>query len=349
MPRRYTRLMPKGEYLQYGGQAIIEGVMMRSPNYFSVACRAPNGEIVQQTEHLEKTWIGRQKWLKLPFLRGTLGILDAMALGIRAMRFATKVHMDPAYAKADEPVEVLTKSGKRIQDVAVAGTMVVSLAMAWFLFNMLPNILAEQLRRTGVKSGYAINAVTETIKGIFIFGYILLISRYKPIQEVFEYHGAEHKAINTLEANQELTIENCMKQTRLHPRCGTSFIVIVFIIGFVVSTLTPRYLISGGQQSNNIIVDLLARQVVELLILTPVIAGISYELLRFAGKFRNATLVNIFFKPGLMTQLITTREPNEGQVEVALAALQAVVEAEEGAKANKEEPSALDEAAAVIS
>jgi uncharacterized protein YqhQ len=344
MTCRYTRRMPKGEYLQYGGQAIIEGVMMRSPNYFSVACRAPNGEIVQQTEHLEKTWIGRQKWLKLPFLRGTLGILDAMALGIRAMRFATKVHMDPAYAKEGEPVEVLTKSSKKIQDLAVGGTMVVSLGLAWFLFNMLPNILAEQLRFAGVKSGTAINAVTETIKGIFIFGYILLISRYKPIQEVFEYHGAEHKAINTLEANQELSIDNCMKQTRLHPRCGTSFIVIVFIIGFIVSTLTPRYLVTGGQ--GNILLDILGRQLIELVVLTPIIAGISYELIRFAGKFRNSSLVNILFKPGLMTQLITTREPNEGQVEVALAALQAVVDSEERSK--KEEPSPLDEAASVI-
>jgi uncharacterized protein YqhQ len=341
--------MPKGEYLQYGGQAIIEGVMMRSPNYFSVACRAPNGEIVQQTEHLEKTWIGRQKWLKLPFLRGTLGILDAMALGIRAMRFATKIHMDPAYAKEGEPVEVLSTKSKKIQDVAVGGTMVVSLALAWFLFNMLPNILAEQLRFGGVKSGTAINAVTETIKGIFIFGYILLISRYKPIQELFEYHGAEHKAINTLEADQELTIENTLKQTRLHPRCGTSFIVIVFIIGFVISTLTPRYLITGGGQGSNIFLDIIGRQIVELLVLTPIIAGTSYELIRFAGKFRNSTLVNILFKPGLMTQLITTREPNAEQAEVALAALKAVVDAETGARNAHEVPSADHEAASVIS
>ena len=339
--------MPKGEYLQYGGQAIIEGVMMRSPNYFSVACRAPNGEIVQQTEHLEKTWIGRQKWLKLPFLRGTLGILDAMALGIRAMRFATKIHMDPVYAKEGEPLEVLTDKGKKIQDVAVAGTMVFSLAFAWFLFNMLPNILAENLRFAGVKSGTAINAATETIKGIFIFGYILAISRYKPIQEVFEYHGAEHKAINTLEASEDLTIDNCLKQTRLHPRCGTSFIVIVFMIGFVISTLTPRYLITGGQ--GNFLLDILGRQLIELVVLTPIIAGVSYELIRFAGKFRNSAFVNVLFKPGLMTQLITTREPNAGQVEVALAALQAVVDAEEGARAEHEVPSGDHEAASVIS
>lgn len=356
--------MPKGEYLQYGGQAIIEGVMMRSPNHFSVACRAPNGEIVQKTEHLEKTWIGRQKWLKLPFLRGTLGILDAMALGIRAMRFATKVHMDPIYEKKEEPADLLEKvatgevavattggvvpmsrAKKNIQDVAVAGTMVVSLCLAWFLFNMLPNILAEQFRFAGIKNGTIINAITETIKGIFIFGYILLISRYKPIQEVFEYHGAEHKAINTLEAGEELTIDNCMKQTRLHPRCGTSFIVIVFIIGFVISTLTPRYLFTGGQ--GNILLDILGRQLIELFLLTPIIAGVSYELIRFAGKFRKSTFVNILFKPGLMTQLITTREPNAQQVEVALAALKEVVDAE--ALAAKDEPSAISEAASVIS
>jgi uncharacterized protein YqhQ len=229
----------------------------------------------------------------------------------------------------------------------VAGTMVFSLAFAWFLFNMLPNILAENLRFAGVKSGTAINAATETIKGIFIFGYILAISRYKPIQEVFEYHGAEHKAINTLEASEDLTIDNCLKQTRLHPRCGTSFIVIVFMIGFVISTLTPRYLITGGQ--GNFLLDILGRQLIELVVLTPIIAGVSYELIRFAGKFRNSAFVNVLFKPGLMTQLITTREPNAGQVEVALAALQAVVDAEEGARAEHEVPSGDHEAASVIS
>jgi uncharacterized protein YqhQ len=320
--------MPQGEYLQYGGQAIIEGVMMRSPRFFSVACRAPNGEIVLQAEAIEKTWIGRQKWLKLPFLRGTLAILDSMALGIRAMSFASKIQMDPAYQTEEEKAKAEGKPEpkKHIQDIAVAGTMIVSIGLALFLFTVLPNILAEQLRFRGVTSGTAINAATETIKGIFIFGYILAISRYKPIQEVFEYHGAEHKAINCLEANEPLTIENCKRQTRLHPRCGTSFIVVVFIIGFIISTLMPRYIVTG--QQGNILLDLLARLGIELVILLPIIAGTSYELIRIAGKFRNTTLVNIFFKPGLMTQYITTREPNEKQIEVALTALKAVVDAE---------------------
>lgn len=320
--------MPKGEYLQYGGQAIIEGVMMRSPRFFSVACRAPNGGIVLQAEAIEKTWIGRQKWLKLPFLRGTLAILDSMALGVRAMSFASKIQMDPQYQKEEDKAKAIAEApNKRIQDIAVAGTMVVSLALALFLFTILPNILGEQLRYAGVRSGTAINAVVETVKGVFIFGYILLISRYRPIQEVFEYHGAEHKAINTLEAHEALNLENTRAQTRLHPRCGTSFIVVVFIIGFIISTFTPRYLITGGQ--GNVVIDLLARLGLELFLLLPIIAGTSYELIRIAGKFRNAALVNFFFKPGLMTQLITTREPNDGQIEVALAALQAVVDAEE--------------------
>lgn len=302
--------------------------MMRSPNYFSVACRAPNGEIVLTTENVEKTWIGRQKWLKAPFLRGTLALLDSMALGVKAMRFSSEVQIDERYQKPSEKNETSEKApSKAVQDIAIGLTIVASLGLGFLLFNFVPNLLGESARNFGVTSGTVINFIVEIVKAIFVFGYILLISQMKEIREVFKYHGAEHKAINAMEAGETLTMENAAAQTRLHPRCGTSFIVVVLLVGLVISTFTPRYIISG--QQGNYLLDVVARFLLELFVLLPIISGVSYELIRFAGKFRNAWLVNVLFKPGLMTQYLTTREPEAGQIEVALAALKAVVVAEQ--------------------
>jgi uncharacterized protein YqhQ len=340
--------MPEGEYLQYGGQAIVEGVMMRSPHFFSVACRAPNGEVITRTEALEKTWIGRQKWLKLPFLRGSLALVDAMALGIKAMKFASDVQLDPKYeaegpvviereaseaelngsTAAKEPAKKAANFGdnKKLQDTAVAATMVFSLALAFFIFNYVPNLIAEGSQRlTGTKDWRIINLLAGVIKIGMFLGYVWLIGKLEGVADVFRYHGAEHKAINTLEAHQELNLENCRAQTRLHPRCGTSFAIVVLIVSLVLFTFVPRYPVTG--QPGNAWIDVTVRFGIELLIL-PLIAGMSYELIRLAGKFRNQSFVNVMFKPGLWTQLLTTKEPNEGQIEVALIALQAVVDAE---------------------
>jgi uncharacterized protein YqhQ len=321
----YTR-----EYLQYGGQAIPEGVMMRSPRYFAVACRAPNGEIIAHTEAIEKTWIGRQKWLKFPFLRGSLAILDAMALGSRAMRFATKIQLDDAYQPPSEkPSETGSEGGpvaptsNRIQDVAIGSTLLIGAAIGVFIFVVLPNTIAEQFTRMGV-SPMGKNVITEFIKIVFFIGYMAGIGTLPDIRRVFCYHGAEHKAINTLEAGQELDLANCERQTRLHPRCGTSFAVIVLILSLLVFTFVPRYPIPNLPTVGNVAV----RVCVELMIL-PFIAGIAYEVLRFAGKFRNTKFVNICFKPGLWSQFLTTREPDASQIEVALIALKQVVASEQ--------------------
>lgn len=329
--------MPKGEYLQYGGQAIIEGVMMRSPNFFSVACRAPNGQIVQKTEALEKTWIGRQKWLKLPFLRGSLALLDALGLGIKAMKFASDVQLDTQYQPEDASAATKDSGGpvqssKKIQDAAIGATMIFSFAFALFIFVYLPNLVAElSPKLLGPISPTVINFVAGMIKLIFFLGYIYGIGKMKEINEVFKYHGAEHKAINTLEANEELNLEKCRAQTRLHPRCGTSFAMIVLIITIFLMTFVPRYPITG--MPGNMFKDTGVRFLIDLAIL-PFIAGISYELIRLAGKFRHQGFVNVMFKPGLWTQYLTTREPDAKQIEVALVALQAVVDAEEAKKAN---------------
>ena len=325
--------MPKGEYLQYGGQALMEGVMMRSPRYFSVACRAPNGQILVETEAIDKTWIGRQNWLKLPFLRGTLALLDAIALGAKAMRFSTNVQLDERYQPESEDGKEREKvseeqaaKDRKIQDAVVFWTLVLSFVFAVLLFDYAPNAIAEQLRRWNIHDGRIINVATECTKLVMLGGYVALISRMKEIKEVFKYHGAEHKAINTLEADEPLTMENCKKQTRLHPRCGTSFAVIVLILGFCVFPFVPRYPVTGHQ--GNMLLDVSVRTLLEILIL-PIIASVAYELIRLAGKFRNQGFVMALFKPGLLSQYVTTREPTEEQIEVALTALKACIEAEE--------------------
>ncbi len=308
----------------------MEGVMMRSPRYFSIACRAPNGKIVIQTEALEKTWIGKQKWLKLPFLRGSLALLDSMALGTRAMRFASNVQVAPENQKDFEEGKSLVSadeqaSANKVQDVAIGVTLLVSLVIGLFVFNYLPNVIAEYSHKLLHTTNQRItNMTAEIVKAVLFFSYIGLIGLIPDIRRVFKYHGAEHKAINTLEHDQPLEIDDCLKQTRLHPRCGTSFAIIVIILGFIVFTFLPRY--PFGQHAFGLI-DATIRFFIEFLIL-PIIAGIAYELLRLAGKFRNATIVNVIFSPGLASQYLTTREPDPDQVEVALAALKGCIDAE---------------------
>lgn len=349
--------MPRGEYLQYGGQAVVEGVMMRSPRFFSVACRAPNGQILVQTEAIEKTWIGRLKWLKYPFFRGSLALLDSMALGSRALKFASNVQLDPAYelkeasesgtARQPAPPAQASNSNapaQHIQSGAIGLTLVVSFFIGFGIFVYLPNLIAEwSQRKGGHTNGMRINLVSELVKIAIFFGYIGFLGTLKDIREIFKYHGAEHKAINTLEADQPLEISYCMNQTRLHPRCGTSFAIIVLIIGLITFTFVPRYPVTGHQ--GKMFVDLTVRVLLELIIL-PVIAGISYELLRIAGKFRNQSIINFFFKPGIWSQFLTTREPEPPQVEVALEALKAVIKAEETGSVEPIQPLVLEAAVA---
>lgn len=315
------------EYLTFGGQAVVEGVMMRSPKHFAVACLAPNGEIVVQQEALEKTWVAKQKWLKLAFIRGGFALFDSMALGIKAMRFASQVQLDEtkqAPTADGKPAPTSNVPNQKIQDQLVAGTMIFSLFFAILLFVFVPNLIGEKLAAAGNDTQK--NMVSGLIKFVMFFGYILLISRMEGIKRVFQFHGAEHKAINCMEAGKELTVENCRPITRLHPRCGTSFAVVVLIVGFVVFTFLPRRPLEGLGVTG-LIPSMLVRVALEIPVLF-FVAGISYELIRLAGKFKNATLVNILFWPGLMTQYITTNEPDDKQLEVAIASLNAVIDAE---------------------
>jgi len=327
----YTLGVPQGEYLQYGGQAVVEGVMMRSPRFFSIACRAPSGKIVIQTEAVEKTWIGRQKWLRWPFFRGSLALLDTMALGTRSMRFAADVQLAPEHQPEGAVIEPLPS--KRVQDTTIGGALVFALLFGVLLFNYVPNLIAQNLERVG-SPGIVINLATELVKITLFLGYLWLIGKSPDIREVFKYHGAEHKAINTMEAEQELSIHNCLAQTRLHPRCGTSFAITVLIVSMVVFTFVPRYPFG---RTLGWLPDATIRFGIELLVL-PLISGIAYELIRLAGKFRRSEIVQTLFWPGLMSQYLTTREPEEKHVEVALAALEAVIAAEIGSNTTPDLP-----------
>jgi uncharacterized protein YqhQ len=226
------------------------------------------------------------------------------------------------------------KSEGGLQNVAVGGAMVLGLAIGLLLFNYLPNFLATLLRNAGVESMILINLATEIIKVVFFLGYIGLIGLLPEIKRVFKYHGAEHKAINTLEADLPLSMENCKLQTRLHPRCGTSFAIVVLIVGMILFTFMPKPHIPESR-----VLESIARFLVEIPLLIP-IAGVSYELIRWAGKMKNSSLVRGLFAPGLATQYLTTREPDADQIEVALVALKAVVEAEEADEKAKAEPEA---------
>jgi len=289
--------------LQYGGQAVIEGVMMRSPRYFAVACRHPNGEIVLKLEDLANSWLARLRWLNRPFLRGTLALLDAMALGIRALRFSADVQLEE---------QTQTVQQKRINDLAIGSTMVVGLLIGLGLFVALPTTLTQLLPW---KNPILLNMLDGILRIALFLGYVLAVGHLKEIRRVFQYHGAEHKAINTFEAGLPLTLENAQQQSRIHPRCGTSFVMVVLILAIFVFSLTGR--------------PPIWLRIPLHIALLPVVAGIAYEVIKFAGRRKESRFTRWLLAPGLWSQRMTTREPEETQIEVALRALQAVVEQEQ--------------------
>lgn len=340
------------EYLQFGGMAVPEGVMMRSPKYYSVACRVPNGEIVVKTEALEKSWIGRQNWLKKPFLRGTLAILDTMALGTKAMNWAASVHLDPQY-QVDDPQENQDKkkasssekaSSKLSESLQIAGAILISLVFGFVVFKAVPEMIGEGGKMLVMGKGDSLSYLagfwTNFFAGIvkigFFIGYLSLIRRIPAVYEVFRYHGAEHQAINCVENEVPLSAEAALAQTRLHPRCGTNFAIIVLAIGFLTLLFIPRYPMIFGHQVKGFFEPVLLRIAWELVLL-PTIAGVSYEIIRAAGKAKDQRWVNVLLKPGLATQLITTAPPDEKHIEVALASLEAVMEAESTGKLHNTE------------
>lgn len=272
-----------------GGQAVIEGVMMRGPQYIATAVRTPSGEITVKKDPVHSI-SERFPILKKPFLRGTVALCESLVYGMKSLSYSAQA--------AGEEEEQL--SGREM-----ALTMTVSVILAIVFFLAIPTYGAKFI--PGVPdNAIRLNIVEGVLRLIIFLLYIWGISLTKDIRRVFEYHGAEHKTIWTYESGEELTVENVKKHSRLHPRCGTNFLLIVMVVSIFV------FAFLGWP-------DLIER-IVSRVILMPVVAGISYELIRLAGR-TNSPILQTAFKPGLWLQYLTTREPHADQIEVAIRAL----------------------------
>lgn len=297
-----------------GGQAVLEGVMMRGPEKIAVCVRKSNGEIVSDIENLK----GGKKWYnKVPVLRGCINFFGSMVTGVRTLMKSADMYdleaEDPDYkpSKADEFIEKVFKS----KDAVIYFSVVIALIFSVGLFFIIPGIIFNLLAQV-IENRIVLNLVEGLVRIIIFLSYLGLVSINRDIQRVFQYHGAEHKTIFAYEHGEELTVENVRKYQRLHPRCGTSFLVFVLLISIIVFSIIPREI--AGLQLGGLGIMALK------LLLLPFISGISYEIIKWAGRSESA-LVKALSKPGMMLQYLTTREPDDSQLEVAIASLQAVI------------------------
>lgn len=297
-----------------GGQALIEGIMMRGPFLTSMATRMPDGSIEVETWNTHK---GGQKahWTRrVPFLRGIFNMVDSMVVGYSClMKSAEKAGVEEEPTKFDRWLE--EKLGDNMMKVLGGFAVVLGVALAAVLFIFIPTGLSSLLKPL-IGAGIGLSLIEGLIKVIILVGYMWLCSRMKEIHRVFEYHGAEHKSIACYEAGLPLTVENIRPQRRFHPRCGTSFLFLVVFISIIVGSF-----ISWDNPAIRMLLKLA---------LIPVVVGISYELIKLAGR-SDGILTRIISAPGMWLQRITTCEPDDGQIECAIAALEAVIPEDENA------------------
>jgi uncharacterized protein YqhQ len=321
-----------------GGQAVLAGVMMRSPKSMSVAVRRESGRISLKEGTWRSIW-DRLTFLRWPFFRGTVVMIESMMNGIQALNFSA------AEAMAEQSEEEKQKGGEAPGKVGIAFTMLLSLVFAVALFKFLPHMAASYSGKLLVGRLLTVDDVlyhvVDGIVKISIFiGYVAVIGLSKEIAGVFQYHGAEHMAIYTFEAGESLTVENARKKTRLHPRCGTAFLMVVIIVFMVVAAILMPFLPTWAKPSpdgpwyKHVLVVLL-----KLPLLIPV-AGIAYEFNRFAGRHCDSPFLKPLLWPGLGMQLLTTKTPTDDQLEIALTSLRAVLWRETVGEAvpDKEEP-----------
>lgn len=326
----------------YGGQAVIEGVMMRGPKDYGIAVRKADGEIVTRKEDVEGI-LGRFKWLNKPFLRGTLALIDSMVLGMKALMFSADIAMkdaaeadaaaghkpekqDKALARAEADLEAVEKKGGSINDIALNAMMFVGLAVGLAIFVYIPILLTRQLN-SHIHVRWELTAIEGLVKIAIFVGYVFAISFMKDIRRVFQYHGAEHKTINAYESGIDLTVDNVKRYSKVHVRCGTSFIFVVLITNIVVYALIADQLPYGSLTEHSV-VSTFIRWVYHIALL-PFVAGIAYEVgVRFAGNHKDSFFTKILIFPGLLMQGITTREPEPDMIEVAIKSLESVFERE---------------------
>ena len=308
-------------YSGIGGQAVMEGVMMKNQEKYAVAVRKPDQEIVVETSTYEGL-IKNKKIRNMPILRGVFSFIESLVLGMKTLTFSASFFEEEeeeksgsrkaekrAGAKRPAPTEEeQKKKEKRQENALMGGTVAISIVLAVAIFMVLPYYISVFFQR--FITSQTLLALLEGVIRLTIFiGYVAAISLMPDIKRVYMYHGAEHKCINCIEQGMDLTVENVRKSSRLHKRCGTSFLLIVMLISIVFFLFI---------RVDNRILQLLLR-----LVLIPVIAGVSYEFIRLAGR-SDHMLVNLFSKPGLLLQRITTREPDDSMIEVGIASVEAV-------------------------
>ena len=288
--------------VSYGGQAVLEGVMMRSPSSWAVAVRTPEGEITEVVQDIDSPMQRRKLW-RLPIIRGVIALGESLAIGFRALAISANV----ASQERDEHGEIKTQIGRG----HIILSFVIAIGFALLLFKVGPALLTTWLP---VESTGMFVVVEGLIRVSVFIVYILVISLLPDLRRVFQYHGAEHKAINALEAGAELTPSSVQKFSLIHPRCGTAFLLWVMVIAIFVFVFVGR--------------PVWYWLIVSRILLLPVIAGLAYELIRYAGKHQDNRVLMTLLAPGLWLQRLTTREPSDDQVEVSIHALRRVMERE---------------------
>ncbi len=290
-----------------GGQAVLEGIMMKHKDEYAVAVRKPDGDIAV-TKDRYKSIIKWEKITKIPFIRGIFNFIDSMVLGIKTLTYSAEFYEEEEEKEEKALTEKEALKQEKKEKLFMAGTIALSVVLAVAIFMVLPYALSSFLKP--VVTSYFVRTVIEGFVRIGIFiAYVLLVSRMKDIQRTFMYHGAEHKCINCIEHGLPLTVENVRVSSRQHKRCGTSFLFFVMAISIILLLL--------------IRVESPVMRVAVRIALLPVIAGISYEVLKLAGRSENP-VVNLLSKPGLAVQRLTTKEPDDSMIEVAIQAVEAV-------------------------
>ena len=294
--------------INIGGQAVLEGVMMRAPRSLAIAVRRPDGEISVKSEMVVPL-SERFPIVKLPIVRGAVALFSSLIIGIQALNFSA----NEAMVEGDGQVK------EELSPWAMGGTMAVAFGFGILLFFIMPLYLTKLLTPVIGDSNIIFNLVDGAIRVTVFLLYIIGISRMSDIQRVFQYHGAEHKSIFTFEAGEELIVENVRKYSCLHPRCGTSFLLIVMLVSILIFSLIPKlwpFYMKGGAR----------------IFLLPIISGVSYEILKWTAKHDGHALVRMIIAPGLALQRLTTREPDDSQIEVAIRSMKVALELNDGFK-----------------
>jgi uncharacterized protein YqhQ len=313
------------QFTSIGGQAVIEGVMMRSPHFIAVAVRRPDNKIVIKNVPYASIAV-KMPWLKKPVLRGVVMLIESMVQGIDALSYSANI--------AAVDVEKEGKQGEELSSLAIIGSIASALVLGMGLFVALPHFITAWVTsdpRIGLTAKSPLfHLMDGCLKMIILLSYVYLIAMMKDIHRVFQYHGAEHKSIYTFELGEELTVENARKHTTLHPRCGTSFLLFLVVISILVfSAIFPLFNLTDF--STNPLINHGIMILVKMVLMLPV-AGLAYEFIKMCACRMDNGFFRMLIWPGLILQKFTTREPEDEQLEVALASLRQVLKLEKQAE-----------------